>query len=279
MNRNLVLILLAAVCFPALADTANTNNSKLYQMDLFSIISFALAIAALLLSGFMAWLSWELFKKSSDASDKTQQAVVRVEATVQSVQDDITEIVRRAVGYWIDGTGASQDSGQADDLDEKFKDLESQISKLAKTNPDAGLLEEKLGNIFNAQKAELQRLNSSLFDAKVRSIFPSAEKSPAARITQHISNNQPNLKDGRLIINVTKPVKNATATGQFTPQFTSVPELNVEIESSPYEDLSEVKLSSGVGVKSNFNVHVIAISGTLREGEYVIKYTATSKDA
>ncbi len=84
------------------------------------------------------------------------------------------------------------------------------------------------------------------------------------------------MKDGWLTIEVTRPVKNATATGFFRPAFASVPELEVELESSPYEDDSEVKLASGVGIKNNFNVHIIALNDTLKAGEYVVRYKATT---
>ncbi|MFM6119831.1 MAG: hypothetical protein ACKPEO_11860 [Sphaerospermopsis kisseleviana] len=69
----------------------------------------------------------------------------------------------------------------------------------------------------------------------------------------------------------------ATATGKFTPEFKSIPNISVELINCPYEDKSRVAISSGCGMVKNFNVHLKAIQGELEAGDYVFKYEAVEK--
>ncbi|MDZ7641683.1 MAG: hypothetical protein U5J62_06655 [Desulfurivibrio sp.] len=261
----------------AFGSEADEGVAKMYTIDLFSILSFALAIAAFFVSGFLGWLSWQFYTKSSEVSEKTNEAVSRVETSISGIQSDITEIVRRAVGYWVGGSEVSEAPEQIDELNNKIEELRAQIAALGEGKPEAQDIEKKFDDLLKFQQNQMRHLSSSLFDAKVRSIFPSADKGPAVELSQNTTKNDPEDKRGQLIIEVTRPVKVATATGKFSPPFDDIPELSVDLESSPYGDRGEVMISSGVGKTSDFNVHLKCSGGLLKSGQYVVNYTARSK--
>lgn len=181
-----MLIAIAAVSTGlCLAADAGNDAAKVYQMDLFSIISFALAIAALVLSIFMGWLSWEFYKKSTEASEKTQQAVTKIEAAVLGVQSDLTEIVRRAVGYWTDGGASEEVADQNAALTLKVEELSAQIQTISGSNANKQELEAKLAELVKLQKEQISNLSSSILDAKAKAFFPSIDKGPVVQLTQN----------------------------------------------------------------------------------------------
>lgn len=254
------------------------DASKTYTLDMFSLLSFALAVAALLLSGFMAWLSWELYKKSSEASDKTQEAVIRIESTVSGVQSDITEIVRRAVGYWIgNGDSPSQDI-QYDALNSKFEELNEKLNALKEGGQNTDQLNNAISELRKVQNQQINSLRSSLFEAKIRSIFPSAEKGPAVELNQEVESSTDEENVGLLHIEVLRSVNNATGTGKFRPLMKTVPSLSASIESSPYEGNEGILVTYGTGTNSDFNVHLKREDGAqLKVGKYVVRYKATAE--
>lgn len=249
---------------------------KVYQMDLFSLISFALAIAAFVLSIFMAWLSWEFYKKSAEASEKTQQAVTKIETAVLSIQSEITEIVRRAVGYWTDGGTSEESADQNAELAAKVEELSVQIQAVSGNTANKQDLEEKLAELVRLQREQVSALSASVVEAKAKAFFPSIDKGPVAQMTQSVLTNTDTEKSGELIINVLRPSKIATATGKFSPSFPNLPELEVQLTSAPSSDLSQLVVNYGVGKTTDFNIHLISLSGLLETGTYVVKYKATA---
>lgn len=273
MKHKLILAftLLSGCC---LAAETTSEAPRVYQLDLFSLISFGLAIAAFAVSIFMGWLSWEFYKKSKESSDQTQQAVTKIETAVLNIQSEITEIVRRAVGYWTGGESNQEAIDLSSVLNSRVDELSTQIKELAGANGGKEGLESKISELIQLQKDQVANLTSSMVEAKAKAIFPSIDRGPAAQITQSIQTNTNTEKTGELIINVLRPSKNATATGKFTPPFSNLPDLKVELIGAPTADLSKLLLSSGVGKTSDFNVHLIGRSGLLEVGTYVVKYIA-----
>ncbi len=225
----------------------------------------------------MGWLSWEFYKKSKEASDQTQQAVTKIEAAVLSIQSEITEIVRRAVGYWTGGETNQEAIDLNSALSSKVEELSAQIQGLAGANGNKEGLEAKVAELIQLQKDQVANLTSSVVDAKAKAIFPSIDRGPAAEITQSVQTNTKTEKTGELIINVLRPSKNATATGKFTPPFSDVPELTIELIGAPTTDLSKLIVSSGVGTTVDFNIHLIGKTGLLDIGTYVVMYTAKAR--
>jgi hypothetical protein len=272
--KKLLSVLVAIYSGSALAVDAvapATDAVKIYQMDLFSLISFALAIAALLLSIFMAWLSWEFYKKSTEASDKTQQAVTKIETAVLSIQSEITEIVRRAVGYWTGGDESNEVADQSAALSTKFEELSAQIKLLAGTAANKQDLEAKLAELVRLQKEQVASLSLSVTDAKARALFPSIDRGPVSQFTQSFEVNSDTEKSGELVVSVLRPSRIATATGKFTPIFSAVPVMKVDLINAPSPN---VRVTYGVGTTSDFNIHLISETGLLETGTYVFKFTA-----
>ena len=258
------------------ADAGPTADAvKMYQLDLFSIISFGLAIAAFIVSIFMGWLSWEFYKKSATDSEKTQQAVTKIETAVLSIQSEITEIVRRAVGYWTGSEETSDVVNQSSALTSKVEELASQIKLLSGASANKPDLDAKLAELVQLQKEQVVAFSNTVTDARVRALFPSVDRGPVSQVTISFDSNLENLKSGELIVNVLRPSKIATATCKFYQSFTKLPELKVELLRIPGSDLSKVQIKSGVGKSSEFNVHLISSEGLLQPGEYIIKFTAS----
>lgn len=252
-----------------------SEAARIYQLDLFSLISFALAIAAFVVSIFMGWLSWEFYKKSSEASEKTQQAVTKIETAVLSIQSEITEIVRRAVGYWTSGEETNEVADQSAALTAKVDELAGQIKSLAGTAANKQDLEAKLAELVRLQKDQVATLNNSVTDAKIRALFPSVDRGPVSQVTQNFIVNTDAQKSGELIVNVLRPSKIATATGKFLPSFGSLPDMQIELVGAPVSDLTKLRVTCGVGKTSDFNIHLISSEGLLEIGTYVVKFKAT----
>lgn len=107
-------------------------------------------------------------------------------------------------------------------------------------------------------------------DAKQASI----EIIASITISQAITTREHDIQEGYLTITLNKPMRYATGTGKFAPKFTEVPEIEVEIINSPYQDQNEIGLSFGCGTTGNFNVHLKGKGAVLLSGDYVAKYKA-----
>ena len=273
--------------FTLIAATVNAAEPQVapiatYQMDLFSIISFALAIAAFVVSIFLGWLSWQFYKKSAEASERSQQAVTKIETAVLNIQSEITEIVRRAVGYWTGGEDASQVS-EAALLAKRVDDLSEEIKTVSGNSANKQELENKLGELVRLQREQIAALSASITEIKARAIFPSiTDRGPVAEVTHSVEKNTETEAVGKLIITVLRPSKVVTATGRFEAPFGRASTLNVNLVDAPEFAKHVTRLTSGIGRGPEFNVHLnssggLLTSGLVEPGTYVIAYTATSE--
>jgi len=243
--------------------------SNVYQLDLFSLISFGLAITALVVSVFMAWLSWEFYKKSSQTSETTNETVTRIETSIVGIQNDISEIVQRAVGHWINGNGDSNLSEIKSEFQEKLSDLEDKLNENSTVDsPD-------ITPELSALKEQMFELSKGVREAQVKALFPNMkdDKSPIL-VRQSLISKAPDDLTGQVIITLNKPMKYATGTGKFSPRFTAVPDFSVELLDTPYENTDEVKFSQGVGTPADFNIHLNGKGGFLKAGDYTFRYNA-----
>jgi len=271
-KKNILLLLLVpAICT---AETAATVSSKTYELDMFSLISFGLAIAALALSFFMAWLSWQFYVKSTQATDKTNETVTRIETLVAGIQTNITEIVQRAVGYWIEsGGGDGQITQSKREVYEKLDELEKAIQNTATGTADTtGLLKE-----VSALKMQMDELGRGIRESQIKTLFPSIEPgTQVLKYSQETTNSDISEQAGVIRINVLKPTKIATAPIKFNPSFEITPELTASLISSPYSDAAEISAKPGTPGLRGCNIHLN--SGTdLRVGEYVFEFLAKSR--
>lgn len=277
-------LVILALALPALiSNAADTQAAPVvtYQMDLFSIISFALAIAAFIVSIFLGWLSWEFYKKSAEASEKSQQAVTKIETAVLNIQSEITEIVRRAVGYWTGGETDPQAS-EAAILAKRVDELSEEIKAVSGNSTNKQELEEKLAELVRLQRDQIASLSASISETKARAIFPSiGDRGPVAEVTNSVEKNTEAEAAGKLIISVLRPSKVVTVTGRFDAPFSRAATLNVNLLDAPDMMKHITRLTSGIGRGSEFNVHLnssggLLTTGMVEPGTYVVSYTATS---
>ena len=249
------------------------SSNTQYTLDLFSLLSFGLALASIIFSIFTGWFSWELYKKSSNANDLVQSAVTRIEASVTGIRADISEIVKRAVSYWINENGVGEQLEHKVELDKKVEELKQQLESLSNGEPQAKSLQEGLRGILETQQKEIEKLNSLLVNAKVQNIFPNISSAPAISVSQDIYENKPKLNRGKLTIIINKPVKIATASGKFN--FIETEEnlqLDASLISSPYDNDNDIIITSGLGQSSDFHIHLRSPKALLKEGEYIVEY-------
>ena len=251
-----------------------------YQMDLFSIISFGLAIAALIISLLMGWLSWEFYKKSAESSDKSQQAVIKIETAVLSIQSEITEIVRRAVGYWTGGTDG-QEVEQAVELTHKYDELAVQIAAVSDTAANKEELEAKFNELVSLQREQTAALSATIAETKARAIFPSiADRGPVVNSLHTVEVNTKEQMSGRFVLEVLRPSKVVTANEKLAAPFMHATKLEVTLVDAPGGEAKSTRLSSGIGRNGDFNVHLHPVggsaSGLVQPGKYIIDYKATN---
>lgn len=255
-------------------ETPPISATKTYQLDMFSLVSFGLAIAALALSFFMAWLSWQFYVKSTQSTDKTNETVTKIESLVAGIQTNITEIVQRAVGYWIDsGGGDGQVTQSKRELYERITGLEDAIKKSASGagDPDGPLKE------VTALKLQLDELSRGIRESQIKTLFPNIEpEAQAVKYAQELTNSDGVEQVGVIRINVLRPTKIATATVKFNPPFTSLPQMNANLISSPYEDDSEITAKPGTPGLRGCNIHLNS-SAPLKVGEYVFEFQAKAQ--
>ncbi|MDP1614569.1 MAG: hypothetical protein Q8L68_02110 [Methylococcales bacterium] len=256
-----------------MAETEVNASSRLYQLDMFSLISFGLAIAALALSFFMAWLSWQFYVKSTQATDKTNETVTKIETLVAGIQANITEIVQRTVSYWIEsGGGDGQVTKSKQEVYERINELEQTIQKAGAGGGDtASLLKD-----VSALKTQLDELGRGIRENQIKNLFPTLDPGiQVIKYTQEITNSDTKEQAGLLRINVMRPTKIATAPVKFSPTFNVAPSLTANLISSPYEDSSEISAKPGTPGLGGCNIHLNG-NTPLKVGEYVFEFLATA---
>lgn len=261
------------ISFPSVAIA---SSHKIYQMDLFSIISFGLAVAAFALSIFMAWLSWKFYEKSAQDSKDTQASVVKIETAVLGIQSNITEIVRQAVGQWTSGVN---------NLNYEYNDKIEELSELVKNSSNSS----EIKNVVMELVSQIQEQNNNyLTEARAKAIFPSInvsdeviskQNSPVSQFSQEVLLNTDNEKSGKLVIEILRESKIATITGKFHPAFKAIPEeFSAKLVSAPVENTNDVILTYGVGKAFDFNIHLKNRSGILPIGMYIVEYKARNNN-
>lgn len=274
INTKSILLFSGLMPLITKAEAASAQVAKTYELDMFSLISFGLAIAALALSFFMAWLSWQFYVKSTQATDKTNETVTKIETLVAGIQTNITEIVQRAVGYWIEsGGGDGQVTQSKREVYEKLDELEKAIQDTATgTGDTTGLLRE-----VSALKIQMDELGRGIRESQIKTLFPGIEQaSQVLKYSQETTNSDVSEQAGIIRINVLKPTKIATATVKFNPSFNSAPELTASLISSPYNDASEISAKPGTPGLRGCNIH-LNCNTDLRVGEYVFEFLAKSR--
>ncbi len=265
------IISVLVLIFPAsIFAQATDSQTRIYQLDLFSLISFGLAITALIVSLFMAWLSWEFYKKSSKTSETTNETVTRIETSIAGIQSSISEIVQRAVGHWIEGNEGSNLTELKTELQSKLSDLENKLSQ-AGTDGSPDVSPE-----LAALKDQMLELSKGVREVQMRALFPSLkEETSPIEVSQNRTTSDANLQEGQIIVTLKKPMKYATGTGKFIPRFAGVPTFEVQLVSSPYSKIEDVSFSHGVGKPTDFNIHLNGKGEALKAGDYVFSYKAS----
>lgn len=260
---SVLLSLLPSICL------AEGQASKTYELDMFSLVSFGLAIAALILSLFMAWLSWQFYVRSNQTADRTNETVTKIETLVAGIQSNITEIVQRAVSHWIEsGSGDGELTENKREVYEKISELETAIQKSG--SGDSAALLKEVGEL----KAQFEELGRSFRENRIKSLFPSVEtSSQAVRYSQERTSSEENEQGGLIRVHVLKPTKVATATIKFDPYYAVAPEIEAKLISSPYDDDSSISAKAGTPGLKGCNVHLNS-AAPLMPGEYIFEFKA-----
>jgi len=157
---------------------------------------------------------------------------------------------------------------QDHDTIEKLKLQQTQGEAVANGNTDA-----------TARIKELQkRLEDMQNTLPIQSLVPRpVVKQPAVVVNQRIKQTTAEFQEGDLIVEVLRPVFNATGSGKLNPPMSQVPRVSVSlIESPPGLDKENFKCSPGAGTNFDFNVSFksTAFGIQLPVGKYIFQYHA-----
>ena len=275
VNYIFSVALLAIYSSCALADDARSST---YQLDLFSLISFGLSIASLIVTVFLGWLSWQFYVQSNTTAEKSQEAVAKIESAVTGIQSDIKEIVWQAVDQWTGGP-AAQDVIEAGAFNAKLEELAAQMNQLAGNAANKEEMEKKLAEIFQIQREQMSNLAAAANEAKARALFPSiSDRGPVSEFTHTALPAQDKTRKGQLVINVHRPTKVVTHTFMFEQPVKWPPLVSARLVGEDPLKLSFLRVTCGLGNEQQINVHLMAQGGllgaTVQPGTYVVEYEA-----
>jgi hypothetical protein len=275
-QRSLFVLAMSLLSCAAWADD---TGPKIYQLDLFSLISFGLSIASLVVTIFLGWLSWRFYVQSNTSAEKSQEAVSKIESTVVGIQSDIKEIVRQAVGQWTGGQVA-EEAIEAGSLNAKFEELASQINQLAGNAANKEEMEKKLAEILQIQREQVSNFTAAANEAKARALFPSInERGPVSEYTHTVIPQVGNTRRGQLVITVHRAVKVVTHTFTFEPALKWPPLVTAKLVNEDPFKSPFLRVTCGLGHEQQMNIHLMSQGGLLgaamvQPGTYVVEYEA-----
>lgn len=160
-------------------------------------------------------------------------------------------------------------------------ELENSIQSLTLDTEASRALKDMYEQLFNIQKQENERLKAALNSQTDENIR--LNKIPV--ITNLKQNDFTTSFDdytGEIEFEVIRTNKFVSFSGRFNPRFDSIPEVEVNIVSAeaPDTDISDLRVSVGVGVNTNFNVHLFNDKlGCVAIGKYKFSFKAYKKTA
>ncbi|MFK3718673.1 hypothetical protein ACI2J9_03625 [Pseudomonas fulva] len=241
------------------------GNGKVYKLDLFSVISFGLAIAAFLLSLFAAWISWEFYKKSTDALDQVHASVNKIENVVGGVQNNITEIVQIAVKHWTQSAGAAN----TEIMENLIEEMKAELETLKAAAPE---VEAKVNTA-------IARMERDVATAQEKVAFPfsglqSQQVGPAIYVSQNMVLDEPGRLEGYITFKINRPTKNASCKLRVKNSIDEVKSVDLQMEHQPeYAVGQSIKLRQGVDQHGALNIH-LAGGSPIPVGEYIVKVKA-----
>ena len=104
----------------------------------------------------------------------------------------------------------------------------------------------------------------------------SSEREAAVNVIQEVFFADTERNVGVLIINISRPVKNFTGTGQLNPRMLNSPKVSAQLTSYP-EDTPKFYVRANTGTTFDFNVHMLSSEqGTMFPvGIYILEYRAS----
>lgn len=233
-----------------------------------SLISLAVGVVALILSVVMAVLSWLFYASARDSAEKAAITIVKIEGVVAALQVSMSDVVGKAVEFWVKGGNSRIDAldGTQDALNEKLENIEDAIKSNSSVKSD----------VAAAQILELKKMISEIsIGAKedaIRSAFGYYGERSVFH-SQEIKSGSSDEQAGVITLNVVRPTKVATAPIQFFPEFMDAPDVTVDIVSVPPEAIGDFSLKAGRATKRSCNVHLTS-QVPLALGEYQIEFVA-----
>lgn len=168
---------------PPAANNLNPST-QIYQLDLFSIISFGLSIAATVITCFMGSLSFKFYNESKKDFESTQKALVRIDSLASNIEVNMMDIIRRII------SAISSDSTQAngmDTIEKKIDNLSQQFDKtLSEKIPENNPLKKEVTDLFTEMKNQADSLKKSGNDLKIKSLESVIDKIDQGRDTYKI---------------------------------------------------------------------------------------------
>ena len=245
----------------------------MYQMDLFSIISFALAIASLFISIFMGILSWLFYSKSDDISKNINTIVSELRVTINNVESQIKTIVTDVVKHWLDSDNQNNvNSPEMQEITDRIEQLLAQLKKDSRSDQNVSI-SEQIQQLFDLQKTELSKIKDSLIEKQIQTIIPNINTSAVSILQQELTKCESNRIEGTITLKVNREVVVASGRGQINQNNTHFTKMKLELLSSPCSVNHIFSYNPGGITTTYFNIHINAIAPNIIPiGEYKFKY-------
>lgn len=174
--------------FPLIAlaiDPENRSSENIYHLDLFSVLSFALAIASLLISFFMAWLSWEFHKMATADSNTTNQALTKIQDMSQTIQSNMMDIINKAIEHWTNNDLNGRVEDKSFELIKKVEEISSKIDILAKSKSNGEDITSNLNEVTKEMRGQLKQIHELTQETNAKSAIISVfDKNKFDRISK-----------------------------------------------------------------------------------------------
>ena len=242
------------------------------EYSLVDMLNGSLALVSLFLAFFAIWLSWQFYKQSRGESNRTSDAVTRIETTVTEVQSSVTQIVEKAVESWT-SSGAAEEADATDRIDDMFSNLKSEMLQIVEDSSQRSeilkILNEKedlAGELWLHSNPRLPPFSSFMATRR--------PKTKAVLMRQESVKEKDGIETGKLIITITRDINIATAVFHFHQSF-SDPKVEIGLIEAPNHFANFSYMAALDQMPDRFNVHLNANSGfLLPAGEYLMTYAA-----
>jgi hypothetical protein len=243
-----------------------SSTTALYNLDLFSIISFGLAIASIILALFSMYLSWKFYVESQRSSEKTSASVSKIELIAFNIEGNIKTIVEKTMTYLMSkGDAAYESTTESTQIYTKLSELISLLEK--KPDSDNNI---DIANTIEELRKKFENFENKEKSYQIKNLFSSPDDS-----IKNVSYNKFAMdlshgnESGIITVTVSKPMPVATVIIYL--ERSTKENLNINLKSSDNDINNEIEFKTVRIGPHSFSIHIYS-KGLINPGEYRFIY-------